>query len=82
MIRAYAVLVTRLHWLVLAGIGFGVWAAATHLPALGGGSTGSLTLSDVADPDLPAVAAQAEALNRFGLPLLSRVALVQHDPSR
>ncbi len=73
--RGYAELVTRLRWLVLALVGGAVAASTMLLPAMGGVGDGPLNL---VMPDSPPAEAQQGVLNRFGLPLLSRVSLVQH----
>lgn len=75
--RGYAVLVTRLRWLVLAAVAGAVAAASMLLPAMGGVSDGPL---DLVPADSPPARAQLAVLERFGLPLLSRVSLVQHAP--
>ena len=73
---AYAAIVVRLRWLVVA-----FWAAVTatllSLPTpstdagdLGGFGTGN-----------PAIAAELRSFEIFGVPLLSRVVVVQHDPA-
>ncbi|GLZ48264.1 hypothetical protein Acsp06_44490 [Actinomycetospora sp. NBRC 106375] len=77
-VRAAAVVLTRGWWVLLVLAAAGVWATVTSLPTLatvGGG------LSDVVGADTPAVQTQIRALQTFGLPLLTRTAVVQHDPA-
>lgn len=74
---AYATLVVRGRWLLLALVGFGVWAALSFLPSLAASGGG---LSGVVGSDDPAIAAQVSAVQGFGLPLLARTAVVQRDP--
>ncbi len=76
--HGYARLVTRLRWLVLVLVAGGVAAATMLLPAMGGVGEGPLNL---VAPDAPPAEAQQAVLKRFGLPLLSRVSLVQQAPS-
>ncbi|MDQ4092262.1 MAG: hypothetical protein M3143_02255, partial [Actinomycetota bacterium] len=66
-----------MRWLVLLGAGVGTWAALTMLPGVA--SAGG-ELSGIAGGDGPAIQAQLDAVERFGLPLLSRIAVVQRDP--
>ncbi len=72
----YAWAVVTFRWLVLAAVAAGTYLAVTGLPSLGA-SAGGLAIAGV---DEPAVQAQAESVRRFGLPLLTRTAVVQHDP--
>lgn len=73
--RLAAVLVTG-RWLVLLFVA-GAVAGAFMLPSLAGSNAG---LSGLVGLDNPTIRAQVEATERFGLPLLSRVVVVQHDP--
>jgi RND superfamily putative drug exporter len=73
----YAKLVVALRWLILLAVGVGTWAALTMLPGVA--SAGG-ELSGIAGGGGPAVQAQLEAVQRFGLPLLARTAVVQRDP--
>lgn len=73
--RLAAVLVTG-RWLVLLAVAGAVVGAFT-MPSLAGSNAG---LSGLVGLDNPAIRAQIEATERFGLPLLSRVVVVQHDP--
>lgn len=76
--RVYATLVTRLRWLVLIGVGVAVYAAMATLPTL---TSAGDRIGGLIGKDSPALQAQEHAVDRFGLPLLSRVAVVQHDPA-
>lgn len=73
----YAKLVVWLRWLILLAVGVGTWAALTMLPGVA--SAGG-ELSGIAGGGGPAVQAQLDAVQRFGLPLLARTAVVQRDP--
>ncbi|MDR7300526.1 MMPL family transporter [Haloactinomyces albus] len=75
--EAYASLVVRGRWLLLALVGAMVWAALSFLPALA--STGH-GLSAVIGANRSALATQAQVIRRFGLPLLAHTAVVQRDP--
>ncbi|GEL20326.1 MMPL family transporter [Pseudonocardia asaccharolytica] len=76
--QCYAQGVVRFPWMVLVAVAAALVATTQLLPGLatvGGG------LSGLVGKDNPAIAAQVAALERFGLPLLSRTAVVQHDPA-
>ncbi len=75
--RGYATIVVRLRWLVLLAVAVGTWAALTMLPGV---ATAGGELSGIAAAGGPAIQAQLDAVQRFGLPLLTRTAVVQHDP--
>ncbi|MDQ4031514.1 MAG: MMPL family transporter [Actinomycetota bacterium] len=75
--RGYAKLVVRLRWLVLLNVAVGTWAALTMLPGV---ATAGGELSGIAAAGGPAIQAQLDAAQRFGLPLLTRTAVVQRDP--
>lgn len=75
--RGYATLVVRGRWAVLALVAIGAYLAVTQLPGLAGSQAG---LSGLVGRGNPAIAAQIDAVQRFGLPLLSRTAVVQRDP--
>lgn len=74
---AYARWLVRLRWLVVASWLAAVCAALLYLPAMSG--TGA-DLSQLASWNNPAVQAEVDSSQTFGYPLLSRVAVVQHDP--
>lgn len=78
LVRRYAEAVARLRWLVLLVVGLITWVALGVLPGAaqaGGGLSGILSTSG------PAIQAQVDAVRTFGLPLLTRVAIVQRDPT-
>ncbi|HVL82708.1 MAG TPA: hypothetical protein VM367_00210 [Pseudonocardia sp.] len=75
--RRYATVVTRFRWLALALVGAVTALAVVFLPSLGTSGGG---LSNLVGTDDPAVAAQVDAVERFGFPLLSRTAVVQRNP--
>jgi RND superfamily putative drug exporter len=73
----FAAAVVRGRWFVLAALALVLWAGSS-LPSLAGSNAG---LSGLVGLDNPAIRVQLEAAERFGLPLLSRVVVVQHDPA-
>jgi putative drug exporter of the RND superfamily len=73
----YARWIVRLRWIVVALWLAAVAAAMWHLPAMAG--TGG-DLNQLASANNPAVQAEIDSARTFGYPLLSRVAVVQHDP--
>lgn len=73
--RAYAAAVVRLRFAVVAGWLVVAAAAAAWLPGL---SSGSDLGGFVGNSD-PAIRAEITSVQIFGFPLLSRVALVQHN---
>ena len=73
----YATLVVRGRWVVLALVAVGDLPRRAQLPGLAGSQAG---LSGLVGQDNPAITAQIDAVQRFGLPLLSRTVVVQHDP--
>jgi len=74
--RRYAVWVVRLRWVVATFVCAIAVLTTLHLPGLQ-----SDTGLEVTRSDSPAVQAEQRVLEKFGLPLLSLAALVQHDPS-
>ncbi|MBV1850621.1 MMPL family transporter [Catellatospora tritici] len=77
LLGAYARVVVWLRWLIVA-----LWLAATaaavvYLPALGNGGS---DLGQLVSVDNPAIRSEVRSYDKFGVPLLSRVALVQRDP--
>jgi RND superfamily putative drug exporter len=78
LVRGYAALVVRGRWLVLALVAVGAHLAVTQLPGLAGSQAG---LSGLVGRGNPAITAQIDAVQRFGLPLLSRTVVVQRDPA-
>jgi len=77
LVHGYATLVVRGRWAVLALVAIGTYLAVTQLPGLAGSQAG---LSGLIDQGNPAVTAEVDAVQRFGLPLLSRTVVVQRDP--
>ncbi len=73
----YARWVVRLRWLVVAAWLVVTAAAVWYLP--GFGQSGS-DLSQLVSSDNPAVQSEVRSFDKFGFPLLSRVAIVQRDP--
>ncbi len=77
--RRYAVAVVRLRWAIVGGWLVVVVALSVTLPTLeSGGGTGGF--SGFADPDHPAIQAEIRSFEKFGFPVLTRTAVVQHDP--
>jgi RND superfamily putative drug exporter len=78
MVAAWARLLRRLRWPVVAG-----WAAVTLavlvLPAPAGGGGGAI--EGIIPLDLPPVATEIRSAERFGFPLLARTVVVQRDPN-
>ncbi len=76
--RRYADVVARGRWWVLAAVGLLTWVVLGALPGVAGAGGG---LSGILSTSGPAIQAQIDAVQRFGLPLLTRVAVVQRDPA-
>jgi RND superfamily putative drug exporter len=77
--RGFAGAVVAAPWAVLALVAAATIAAVQLLPGLattGGG------LSGLVGRENPAIQAQLDAIERFGLPLLSRTVVVQRHPDR
>lgn len=77
LIGAYARWIVRMRWLVVGFWMAAVGAVVLHLPALGHAGT---DLNDLVSADNPAVQSEVRSLEKFGFPVLSRVAVVQRDP--
>ena len=77
LVHGYATLVVRGRWAVLALVAISTYLAVTQLPGLAGSQAG---LSGLIDQGNPAITAEVDAVQRFGLPLLSRTVVVQRDP--
>src|SRR4051794_10675051 len=75
---AYTAAVVRFRWAVVAGLALETVLAGLLLPGLGSSGAG---LSGLVGEHNPAIRAQVDAVARFGLPLLSRTAVVQRDPT-
>ena len=75
----YAAAVVRLRWAVVAGWILFVVALSLLLPTLEHtGGTGGF--SGFAERGNPAIQAEIRSFERFGFPVLTRTAIVQHDP--
>ncbi|GAA2326621.1 MMPL family transporter [Dactylosporangium salmoneum] len=72
--RAYAGVVVALRWLVVVGWLAAAGLSVVYLPAVG--QSGS-DLEELVSAGNPAVANEVRSFQRFGFPLLSRVAVVQ-----
>ena len=70
--------VVWLRWPVLGLVGLMTWLALALLPGVAGAGGG---LSGILSTSGPAIRAQVESVTRFGLPVLTRVAVVQRDPA-
>jgi RND superfamily putative drug exporter len=77
VVGAFAAAVVRFRWVVVVALAAATVGAGALLPALGSAGAG---LSGLVGERNPAIQAQVDALARFGLPLLSRTAVVQRDP--
>jgi RND superfamily putative drug exporter len=77
VVAGYAAAVVRFRWAIVAGLGL-CTVLAGLLPGLGSSGAG---LSGLVGERNPAIQAQVDAVARFGLPLLSRTAVVQRDPA-
>ena len=77
--RAYAWLVAGpLAYLIpIAWIALAVWGTY-HLPSI---SNSQAALGDLTAPNAPAITAERLDARLFGVPAISRVAVVQHDPA-
>lgn len=76
--RRFAAGVVAAPWAVLAAVAAAAVAAVLLLPGLGASGGG---LSGLVGRGNPAIQAQLDAIERFGLPLLSRTVVVQRDPN-
>lgn len=75
--RAYATLVVALRWLVVGGWAAAAVASVIYLPAVGQGGS---DLEQLVSTDNPAIRSELRSFDKFGFPLLSRVAVVQRNP--
>jgi RND superfamily putative drug exporter len=76
--RWWARVLVALRWPIVLGwcvVAAAAWLLLPPLGTTGGG------LGDVTTADNPALLAEAQAAKDFGVPVLSRIAVVQHDPS-
>lgn len=77
LIGVYARVIVQLRWFVVAFWMAAVGASMYYLPALGHAGT---DLNELVSAESPAVRSEIQSLEKFGFPLLSRVAVVQRDP--
>jgi RND superfamily putative drug exporter len=73
---AYARLVVRLRYVIVAGWTVLAVGAVVMAPASSGGSG----IEGFVTSDTPAIQTELRSVERFGFPLLSRVAVVQREP--
>jgi RND superfamily putative drug exporter len=78
ILGAYARWMVRLRWLVVAFWLTAVGASVLLLPAIGHEGA---DISELVSPNNPAVQSEIRSLQKFGFPLLSRLAVVQRDPN-
>lgn len=74
----YTRFVLRWRWVVLVALGVVTTAAVGLLPGIAGQGS---NLSGILSRSGPTIQVQIDAARRFGLPLLTRIAVVQRDPS-
>lgn len=74
----YARTVVGLRWLVVAFWVAAVAAVIAYVPAYG---TGGNDLEQLISVDNPAVRSELQSIDKFGFPVLSRVAVVQRNPA-
>ncbi|WP_051367931.1 MMPL family transporter [Hamadaea tsunoensis] len=77
LLAVYARLIVASRWVIVAGWVVAAWAAVAFLPAVGQGGE---DLEQLVSLDNPAVHSELASYQKFGFPLLSRVAIVQRDP--
>ena len=73
----YAHGIVRLRWFVVAFWVAAMGAAIVFLPVLGQGGN---DLNQLVSANNPAVQSELRSFEKFGFPLLSRVAVVQRNP--
>ncbi len=76
--RVFAWLVVRLRWLILLGWIVAAVAATRYLPPISKVEAGAI--GDLVPTDTPALKAEADSVQLFGFPVLTRTAIVQRDP--
>src|SRR5689334_14468730 len=74
----YAGVVVALRWPIVAAWVAAAVASVLYLPAVGQGGS---DLQSLVSADNPAVRSEVRSLQKFGFPLLSRVAVVQRNPA-
>lgn len=78
VVGAYAHAVVRLRWLVVAFWMVAAGASVLLLPPIGHSGA---DLNELVSADNPAVRSEIRSFEKFGFPLLSRVAVIQRDPA-
>ncbi|MFC7759534.1 MMPL family transporter [Catellatospora bangladeshensis] len=78
LLEWYAEIVVWLRWVIVLAWLAATAAAMVYLPALGQGGS---DLGQLVSVDNPAVRSEVRSFERFGLPLLSRISIVQRDPN-
>jgi putative drug exporter of the RND superfamily len=76
--RVFAWLVVRLRWLILLGWIAAAVAATLYLPPISEVEAGAI--GDLVPKDTPALKAEADSVQLFGFPVLTRTAVVQRNP--
>lgn len=76
-LAAYARVVVGARWLVVLFWALAAGASVLYLPAVG---QGGHDLNELVSTDNPAIQSELRSFDKFGLPLLSRVAVVQRNP--
>ncbi|WP_020525349.1 MMPL family transporter [Catelliglobosispora koreensis] len=74
MLAWYAVFIVHLRWVVVAFWTAATAAAVLYLPPIG---TGGGDLNELVSIENPAIQSEVKSFEKFGFPLLSRVAIVQ-----
>ena len=74
LLAAYAKVIVRLRWFVVLFWVVATGACVLYLPAVGAGGS---DLNDLVSTDNPAIQSELRSFEKFGFPLLSRVAVVQ-----
>ncbi|WP_117209843.1 MMPL family transporter [Allorhizocola rhizosphaerae] len=77
LLELYATWVVWLRWFVVAFWTAAVAAAVLYLPPLGHGGS---DLEQLVSGDNPAAQSELRSFEKFGFPLLSRIAVVQRNP--
>jgi RND superfamily putative drug exporter len=78
LLRAYAGVVVALRWPIVAAWVAAAIASMIYLPAVGQGGS---DLEQLVSADNPAIRSELHSFDKFGFPLLSRVAVVQRNPA-
>jgi RND superfamily putative drug exporter len=78
LLRLYAGVVVGLRWPIVAAWVAAAIASMVYLPAVGQGGS---DLEQLVSADNPAIRSELRSFDKFGFPLLSRVAVVQRNPA-